>query len=310
MNSIIEIHSLVNSYGDIQAVRGLTINVKEGELFGLIGPDGAGKTTTLRTICGLLSRDSGSVKVFGIDPGQQSRKVREYLGYMPQRFSLYPDLTVSENLRFFADLYLVPRNERVKREERLMQFSRLGAFRDRRAHQLSGGMKQKLALCCTLIHTPKLLILDEPTTGVDPVSRREFWTILKELSNEGITQIVSTPYMDEARLCDRTALMHRGTTLAIGTPEEITRLYPDVLVEATGENLNGIRQVLLSKDFEANRIHRFGGKLHVACRNGHEADSISAYIEAAGGRAVRAAPTIEDTFVAMIQQNSHETGDI
>ena len=181
-----------------------------------------------------------------------------------------------------------------------MRFSRLGPFRDRRALQLSGGMKQKLALSCTLIHTPRLLILDEPTTGVDPVSRREFWSILKELSAEGISIVVSTPYMDEALLCDRTALMHKGKTLVVGTPSQITELYPHILIEATAENLQDIRQKLIASGIDSNHLHRFGGRLHIACNNPGEAERVSTLVREAGGQASRASPSIEDTFVAIV----------
>lgn len=281
------------------AVEELSLEIAPGELFGLIGPDGAGKTTTMRSLCGLLARDKGEVAVFGLDPLRKPRYVREMIGYMPQRFSLYPDLSVAENLRFFADLYLVPADERRRREERLMQFSKLAPFHNRRAGQLSGGMKQKLALSCTLIHTPKLLILDEPTTGVDPVSRKEFWAILKDLAADGIALLVSTPYMDEALLCDRVALMHKGRTIAVGTPEEIARLYPHRLVEATADDLVALRQNLVAAGFPSSRVHRFGGRLHVACESKRDEVLVEETARSLNGTASRIAPSIEDTFVAL-----------
>jgi len=300
MNSAVQIVDFSRSYGSVPAVKTLTLNVREGELFGLIGPDGAGKTTVLRALCGLIGRDSGTMSVFGIDPVREPRKLRESIGYMPQRFSLYPDLTVAENLRFFADLYLVSATERRQREERLMQFSRLAPFRDRRASDLSGGMKQKLALSCTLIHTPKLLILDEPTTGVDPVSRREFWAILKELAADGITLIVSTPYMDEALLCHRIALMNKGSALAVGTTSEITTLYPYTLVEAIADDLQKLRRLLVTHGLALNHLHRFGSKLHVSCSNSEEVKLVTSKVSQYGGSARVTEPSIEDTFVALL----------
>ncbi|MCX6640737.1 MAG: ABC transporter ATP-binding protein [bacterium] len=214
----------------VQALRSFDLEVKTGEMFGLIGPDGAGKTTFMRILCGLLLPDSGQVAVLGFDPVTQQHKIKQDIGYMPQRFSLYQDLTVEENLNFFTDIFQVPRQERSARTQRLLEFSRLGPFSKRRAGALSGGMKQKLALSCTLIHTPKLLILDEPTTGVDPVSRGEFWDILGELQQQGVTILVSTPYMDEAARCDRVALTYAGQILALGTPDQIAGQFPHQLV--------------------------------------------------------------------------------
>lgn len=206
---MIEVRDLHKRYGATEAVRGLSLSVPGGTICGLIGPDGAGKTTTMRILCGLLRPDGGEASILGHDCARETRAIKDHLGYMPQRFSLYPDLTVAENLRFFADLFAVPRAERAAREVELMEFSRLAPFVGRRAGRLSGGMKQKLALCCTLIHTPQVLILDEPTTGVDPVSRREFWRILRDLAGRGLALLVSTPYMDEAGMCDAVVLMHK-----------------------------------------------------------------------------------------------------
>jgi len=188
----LNLEGLEKSYGKIKALHHLSLSVEPGQIVGLIGPDGSGKTTSMRIATGLLTPNTGSVRIQDINPFKKPRQAKELIGYMPQRFSLYPDLTVGENLRFFSDLYLVSKRDRTERQDRLMKFSRLGPFTNRRASKLSGGMKQKLALMCALIHTPSLLILDEPTTGVDPVSRQEFWTILRELAGQGIGILVST----------------------------------------------------------------------------------------------------------------------
>ena len=259
----IRISGLVKSFGAVTALNGLDLAVEEGEMLGLIGPDGAGKTTALRILCGLLLAGGGSVRVAGLDPGRETRRVREFLGYMPQRFSLYPDLTVAENLRFFADLFRVPKAEREERMARLLDFSRLGPFTGRLSARLSGGMKQKLALSCTLIHTPKILLLDEPTTGVDPVSRREFWEILGSLKREGVTILVTTPYMDEAARCDRVAFIHRGTLLTVAPPAEIPKLYRKGLIEVrSGDNLAAARALRASGRFESVQV--FGDRIHLS----------------------------------------------
>ena len=208
MTPLVQVTDVRKSYGATRAVDGLSFAVQQGELFGLIGPDGAGKTTLLRMLVTLLRPDSGAITVQGFDVARDLGHIRNITGYMPQRFSLYPDLSVDQNLRFFADLFEVPVQEIQERKTRLYRFSRLEAFSSRLAGKLSGGMKQKLALSCTLIHDPVLLVLDEPTTGVDPVSRTEFWTILRELRDQGVTIVVSTPYMDEALLCDTVIILH------------------------------------------------------------------------------------------------------
>jgi ABC-2 type transport system ATP-binding protein len=217
---------LHKKFQTVTALAGVSFSVDEGALFGLIGADGAGKTTLFRILVTLVPADSGSAAVLGKNVEKEFTEIRTLVGYMPQRFSLYQDLSVRENLHFFADVFGVPATERQARMERLLSFSRLGPFQDRRAGNLSGGMKQKLALSCALIHTPRLLILDEPTTGVDPVSRKEFWDILFELKRQGITILVSTPYMDEATHCDSLLLLHKGEVLRQGTPAALLSAYP------------------------------------------------------------------------------------
>jgi ABC-2 type transport system ATP-binding protein len=299
----LRITDLHKSYGDTVAVDGLSLEVNAGEIFGLIGPDGAGKTTSMRIACGLVLPASGTAEIMGFDVVHEPMKVKEHIGYMPQRFSLYPDLTVTENLRFFADLYEVPRAERAEREERLMQFSRLGPFRDRRAAQLSGGMKQKLALSCTLIHTPDLLILDEPTTGVDPLSRQEFWSILRELAASGQALLVSTPYMDETAQCHRVALMHRGRVLAGGVPSEVTNGFKRRLLEITGDEVDIARRVLTRAAIPGVSVNRFGDRLHVVYDDESQESAVRYRIGGTKIEMKAVAPTIEDTFVSLMGED-------
>lgn len=259
----IEISKFQKKYQDITAVQNLSLQVNQGEIFGLIGPDGAGKTTLMRSICTLLRPSAGNILVDGLNVITDYQKIRQILGYMPQRFSLYHDLTVEQNLQFFADLFQVSPGERSKQLERLYHFSKLQPFNNRLAGALSGGMKQKLALSCALIHTPQILVLDEPTFGVDPVSRQEFWEILKIINGEGTTIFVSTAYMDEAELCDRVALMHKGEIVSMGTPKNIKEAYPFPLYRLTGTNLFQLREFFRKIDI-VEQIQLFGDALHVS----------------------------------------------
>jgi ABC-type multidrug transport system ATPase subunit len=263
MKEAIKIENFGKSYGGVRAVDRLSLTVHEGELFGLIGPDGAGKTTTMRTLCTLLPLEEGEMTIDGFDVRRDVPQIRALLGYMPQRFSLYPDLSVEQNLMFFADLFGVPAAEKKERLKQLYEFSKLEPFRKRLAKQLSGGMKQKLALSCTLIHTPRVLILDEPTTGVDAVSRREFWQILRQLRDDGVTILVSTPYMDEAVLCDRVAFVHRGRLLAMDEPGAMTRKFPYALYEVVTSEPHALR-LYFSKEVPSKSVHMFGDRLHVS----------------------------------------------
>jgi ABC-2 type transport system ATP-binding protein len=219
----IAVQNLTRRFGQVTAVDGVTYEVRSGELFGLVGPDGAGKTTTLRLLAGVLRPTSGDALVRGVSVARDPEGVKRHIAYMSQRFGLYTDLTVRENIDFYADLYEVPRVERPARYDRLYQFSNLGSFQDRLAGQLSGGMQQKLGLCCALVHQPEILLLDEPTFGVDPISRRDLWLILHDMVHAGVTVIVSTAYMDEAERCDRLAMMSLGRLTALGTPAEVAR---------------------------------------------------------------------------------------
>jgi ABC-2 type transport system ATP-binding protein len=219
MSAIIEARDLTRKFGDLTAVDGLTLSVAAGEIFGLVGPDGAGKTTTLRMLCGLLDPTEGSATVAGHDTVREGQAVKDQIGYMAQRFGLYQDLSVDENMTFYADLFGIVGEQRKALTAELLRMTRMEEFRGRQAGRLSGGMKQKLALMCTLLHRPQILFLDEPTNGVDPVSRRDFWAILYQLLKEGITIFMTTAYLDEAERCNRVGLMHRGRLIRCATPE-------------------------------------------------------------------------------------------
>jgi ABC-2 type transport system ATP-binding protein len=221
MEPIIETHGLTRRFGALTAVDHLDLSVAPGEIFGLVGPDGAGKTTTLRLLCGLMDPTEGTARVAGYDVARNPQAVKDQIGYMAQRFGLYGDLSVQENMDFYADLFGIVGAQRVELESRLLRMTRMEPFRDRLGSRLSGGMKQKLALMCTLLHRPRILFLDEPTNGVDPLSRRDFWTILYQLLKDGITIVMTTAYLDEAERCNRVGLMHRGKLIRSDTPEAV-----------------------------------------------------------------------------------------
>lgn len=259
MTPIIEIRELKKSFGSLTAVDNISLEVKKGELFGLVGPDGAGKTTTIRILCGLINFDSGYVKIFNKILSKNRKEIQNRIGYLSQRFTLYGDLTVDENIEFFAEIHNV-KNFLVRREE-LLEFTRLTPFRNRLADHLSGGMKQKLALACSLIHKPELLFLDEPTTGIDPISRRDFWKILQNLLKEGITILMTTPYLDEAERCNRVALMHKGQIIALDTPDKIKNSLNKKSVELfTSDVKNSYK--LLKEKLEIE-VQIFGDRLNI-----------------------------------------------
>jgi ABC-2 type transport system ATP-binding protein len=245
MNRVIEIEQLKKSYEDILAVNNISLSVEKGEMFGLVGPDGAGKTTTIRILCGLLRPDSGSVEVLGSDLNKKKKEIQNQIGYLSQKFSLYGDLSVDENIEFFADIHNV--KDYQKRSDELLAFTRLTPFRDRLAEKLSGGMRQKLALACSLIHKPKIIFLDEPTTGVDPVSRRDFWKILSDLQKDGITILMTTPYLDEAERCNRVALMNKGEIIAVDTPQNIKSSINKQVIEIITDNIKKTYSLLKEK---------------------------------------------------------------
>lgn len=253
---------LSRDFGATHAVGDLTLSVAPGELFGLVGPDGAGKTTVLRLLAGLLAPSSGEAWVDGHQVAREARAARASLGYMSQRFGLYADLTVQENLDFFADIQGVPRRERTQRREHLLSFTQLAPFRRRLAGNLSGGMKQKLGLACALIHTPRVLLLDEPTNGVDPISRREFWRFLYQLARSGVTVFLSTTYLDEAERCGRLALLHGGRLLAAGTPDDLRRRSPCSVLHLRTDTPRAAIP-LLRQAFGAAAVQRCGDRLHL-----------------------------------------------
>jgi ABC-2 type transport system ATP-binding protein len=301
----VKIEALSKNYDFVKAVDNISFAINEGDIFGLIGPDGAGKTTIMRILCGLLSYDIGTCHIFGYDVKNNIEPIHNLIGYMPQRFSLYPDLTVAENLRFFADLFQVEKKEREQRLNRLLSFSRLGLHQKRRAQNLSGGMKQKLALSCSLIHTPKMLILDEPTTGVDPVSRREFWKILQELQKDGVTILVSTPYMDEASLCDQVAFMHKGNFMATDKPGNFAHYLSHQLLEIENDNLySTYKQLKNCPSVLTSQL--FGDKLHITINNeaDFEADLKREKINLKSFQKVE--PSIEDVFIELMSKKDKD----
>jgi ABC-2 type transport system ATP-binding protein len=241
---LVSLRALTRDFGTSRAVAGLTFDVAPGELFGIVGPDGAGKTTTLRMLSGVLRPTTGDATIAGVSILHAPEAVKPRIAYMSQRFGLYTDLTVRENIEFYADLYQVPKMERPARLDRLYQFSALGPFEDRLAGQLSGGMKQKLSLCCALIHHPEVLLLDEPTFGVDPISRRDLWLILHEMVADGVTVLLSTAYLDEAERCDRVALLHRGHVIALDTPDNLRLQFHGEIYTVRTDNPRRARDLL------------------------------------------------------------------
>ncbi|RJP73010.1 MAG: ABC transporter ATP-binding protein [Ignavibacteriales bacterium] len=259
MYEVIKIENLKRSYGHNIAVNEISLDVNKGEMFGLVGPDGAGKTSTIRMLCGLLKPDSGSATVLDYDLVKGKKEIKKRIGYLSQKFSLYGDLTIDENIEFFADIHGV-KNFGDRRNE-LLEFTRLTPFRDRLAGRLSGGMKQKLALACTLIHKPEIIFLDEPTTGVDPVSRRDFWKILASLLKENITIFMSTPYLDEAERCNRIALMNKGKIISFDTPQNVKAAMDKCIIEVV---CNPIRNAYnLIKNTTQFEVQMFGDRLNV-----------------------------------------------
>lgn len=302
MQSIIEINSLSKSFGDVTSVNGVSFDVHKGEMFGLVGPDGAGKTTTIRVLCGLLMQFGGSVQLFDKDIRTSRKEIQKGIGYLSQRFSLYGDLTIDENIEFFADIHNV-KDYKTRRDE-LLRFTRLIDFRDRLADNLSGGMKQKLALACSLIHKPQILFLDEPTTGVDPVSRRDFWKILSELLRDGITIVMTTPYLDEAERCHRVALMNKGKIIALDTPKSIKEEIGKEVVEIVCRPINKAYEIIRDS-FEFD-VQMFGDRIHVVLNKSEdeypaiEKSLQHGEIEIQNHRTLL--PSLENVFIYKIKQ--------
>lgn len=299
----IRTEALTKSFGSLNAVDNLTLTVAEGEIFGLVGPDGAGKTTTMRLLTSIMEPTTGDAWVAGHHIVKEAEEIKEEIGYMSQRFGLYPDLTVMENINFYADIYGVPRNDRGKKIDRLLAFSNLTPFRKRLAGNLSGGMKQKLGLACALIHTPGVLFLDEPTNGVDPVSRRDFWRILYQLLREKVTIFVSTAYLDEAERCNRIGLIHKGKLLACGTPDEVKKLMHGTILEIRSSEPRKAASLLRDR-LEADSVSLFGDRIHAVTRNPEKAalqvEEIltNARLKLVGIRIVE--PTLEDVFISVL----------
>ena len=285
------------------------MGIHRGEIFGLLGPDGAGKTTTIRMLCAIMDPSEGQARVAGFDTVKGAEEIKKRIGYMPQQFSLYGDLTVLENLVFFADVFQVERQEREKRITRLLEFARLTEFKGRRAAHLSGGMQKKLALACTLIHSPEIIFLDEPTTGVDPVSRRDFWDILTELHLQGVTLFISTPYMDEAERCSRAGLMFEGDIVVCDTPGQIKGLVEGELLELRPDRLREASQ-LLENVPGVLEVQTYGDLLHVFVDEAAQrAPAIQATLSSAG-IAVRdlrqTRPRMEEAFISLIRKRLEE----
>jgi ABC-type multidrug transport system ATPase subunit len=300
----ITVSDISKSYGNTVALDHISLQVNEGEIFGLIGPDGAGKTSLIRILTSLVFADSGSSQVLGLDPVNDFKKLREKLGYMPGRFSLYHDLSVQENLSLFASIFETTIEENYHLVKDI--YVQLEPFKNRRSGALSGGMKQKLALCCAMIHKPEILFLDEPTTGVDPVSRKEFWEMLKKLNADGLTIFVSTPYMDEASLCHRVALMQDGRIMATDTPENISLLFPKKLYALQAKDKYKLLKTL--RDYEhTHSAYSFGSEIHYADkRSDFHPEMLSDVLQNKEHTKINEiTPGIEDTFMDLMT-TTHE----
>jgi len=302
---MISIDNLTKQFGTTTAVRDVTFDVNDGEVFGLIGPDGAGKTTTLRVISTAMAPTAGRVTVGDIDVTRDPEAVKKMIGYMPQRFALYPDLTVLENLNFFADVFGSPREHRAALIERLLGFARLTDFQTRLARNLSGGMQKKLALAATLMHRPRVLLLDEPTTGVDPVSRREFWDLLTEVHLEGVTIVITTPYLDEAERCTRVGLMFRGEMIACDTPGKLRENLGAVVLEAQSDHALAARRAIEARE-GVLAVSTHGDLLRLLVDRAERQAELEATWTANGVAAQNlrvVKPRLEDAFVLMLQKS-------
>ena len=301
MDAAIHIRDLSKSYGPVRALDGLTLSVDRGEMFALVGPDGAGKTTLIRVLCGLVPPTGGSAALLGLDIRRDIAAIRRRIGYLSQRFSLYGDLTVDENIEFFAEIHGV-KDFRARRDE-LLAFTRMAPFRARLAEKLSGGMKQKLALACTLVHTPEVLFLDEPTTGVDPVSRRDFWTILSDLLKTGLTIIMSTPYLDEAERCERVALLNAGRLLAADTPAALKKLMLGTVAEVAVAPLDEAAEWLRGQA-GVREVQTFGDRLNLLLEDERALPALADGLRAGHfhiDSARPVPPSLENVFISLLR---------
>jgi ABC-type multidrug transport system ATPase subunit len=305
---VIIINQISKSYAEVQALNNISLEVQENELFGLIGPDGAGKTTLMRILTTLLLPDFGEAKMDGLDVVKDFKKIRHIVGYMPGRFSLYQDLSVEENLNFFATVFGTTVEENYDLIKDI--YYQIEPFKNRRAGKLSGGMKQKLALSCALIHKPKILVLDEPTTGVDAVSRKEFWEMLKKLQQKGITILVSTPYMDEATLCDRVALIQKGQILDVDSPRRITEKFPRKIIQVRSDEMYRLINDLRAYE-KAESVFAFGQFVHfTGIDDDVETNELDIYLEKRNHKNVLVEeiyPGIEDVFMSMQSQSQSQS---
>lgn len=309
-NIAVSVNDLEKKFGNFTAVNRINFNVKQGEIFGFLGPNGAGKSTTIRMLCGIITPTSGIGTVGGYDIVKEQHKIKENIGYMSQKFSLYDDLTVEENIAFYSGIYKIPKNLRKERAEEVIRIADIENFRNRLTRDISGGWKQRLALGCALIHQPKIIFLDEPTSGVDPITRANFWDIIKRLSQKGVTVFVTTHYMDEAENCDRMILIYKGTIIAMGTPAEMKTKYmkEDVLeiaVENSEEWVDKIKNIP-----GVNETALFGVNIHVVT---YEAGKVTASIKDLFGKngisnysVKKIMPTLEDVFVSSIETYDRE----
>ena len=303
----IQTNHLSKSFESLSAVKDLSLEVKTGEIFGLVGPDASGKTTSIRMLCGILPPDGGEARVAGYDISKEAESIREKVGYLPQRFGLYGDLTVLENIHFYGDLYQVPKQKRKERIERLLQFANLKPFGKRRAQDLSGGMKQKLGLICALIHTPQILFLDEPTTGVDPLSRRDFWIILYDLLKEGVTILFSTSYLDEAERCSHVGLIYHGDLLIADTPSAVRARIGGTILELRVEDRQKGMKLLEGIEFIRSLVLS-GDKIHLHVDDPQRAEKMIREILNEQGMEIVdllvVRPSLEDAFVSMVRSKS------
>ncbi|HEY3452641.1 MAG TPA: ABC transporter ATP-binding protein [Myxococcales bacterium] len=302
----LQAESLARRFAKVEALRGLSFEVQTGELYGLVGPDGAGKTTAIRALAGLIALDGGTARVLGRDSSKGGSELRESLGLMPQQYSLYRDLSVGENLRFFGRLYCLKEKVYRERAERLLHITRLAPFVDRRADALSGGMYKKLALACALLHQPQVLLLDEPTNGVDPVSRRELWDLLHEFVSGGMAVLLSTPYMDEAERCHRVGLIHKGALLVEGEPQALLAGFDHDTFEVEGGDRAAVEAVLASNP-EVKASSPAGAHLKIVLARGG-AERLGPALAQAGARLAPTAPDFEDLFLARIAASEEEEG--